>query len=526
MINLTGESLTIDEVIKVACRNEAVAPLSDAVQQRMQESQAWVEDSVRKEKMIYGINTGFGPLATTSIRAEQASELSRNVILACLTGVGPPLSREMVRAMMIIRANTLTKGHSGVRPVVVQTFINMLNAGVTPVIPWKGSLGASGDLAPLAHLAVVLTRDADTEGPDYSGEAWFDGERLSGAEAMERAGIPRLVPQAKEGLALTNGTTMMVAAGVLEVFEAESLLAHAEIAAAMSLEGLTALSAALHPGLNEVNCMMGQSETAANIRKLIQGSSLIDSSPERIQDAYSLRCIPQVLGPVRHVLSFVRSNFERVLNGATDNPLIFQDPADKASYLSISGGNFHGQGPAMWLDFLGISLAEVGSIAERRIFRMLSPELNNGLPSMLVKLPGLNTGLMMPQYTAAALVSDNKTLAHPDSVDSIPSSANQEDHVSMGANAARHALEIIDNVRHIIAIEFLTAAQAIYLRPGGPEKLGKGTSPAYKIIRQKVSPLESDRELSPDIEAIVELMRTGEILKSVKRGLKKETPPQ
>jgi histidine ammonia-lyase len=267
---------------------------------------------------------------------------------------------------------------------------------------------------------------------------------------------------------------------------------------------------------------MGQSETAANIRKLIQGSSLIDSSPERIQDAYSLRCIPQVLGPVRHVLSFVRSNFERVLNGATDNPLIFQDPADKASYISISGGNFHGQGPAMWLDFLGISLAEVGSIAERRIFRMLSPELNNGLPSMLVKLPGLNTGLMMPQYTAAALVSDSKTLAHPDSVDSIPSSANQEDHVSMGANAARHALEIIDNVRHIIAIEFLTAAQAIYLRPGGPEKLGKGTSPAYKVIRQKVSPLESDRELSPDIEAIVELMRTGEILKSVKRGLKKK----
>jgi histidine ammonia-lyase len=516
MIKLTGESLTIDEVVKVACRNDQIAPLSDVVQQRMQESQAWIEESILKEKIIYGINTGFGPLATTRIQAEQASKLSRNVILACLTGVGPPLSREMVRSMMIIRANTLAKGHSGVRPVVVQTLIDMLNAGVTPVIPCKGSLGASGDLAPLAHLAVVLTRDKDNEGKDHSGEAWFDGERLSGAEAMERAGIPRLVPQAKEGLALTNGTTLMVAAGALAVFEAENLLAHAEIAAAMSLEALTALSAALHPGLNEVNRMMGQSETADNIRKLIQGSGLIDSSPERIQDAYSLRCIPQVLGPVRHALSFIRSNFALVLNGATDNPLIFPDSNNDDSYISISGGNFHGQGPAMWLDFLGIIMAEVGNIAERRIFRMVSPELNNGLPSMLVKSPGLNTGLMMPQYTAAALVSDNKTLAHPDSVDSIPSSANQEDHVSMGANAARHTMEIIDNVRNIIAIEFLTAAQAIYLRPAGPEKLGKGTLPAYKIIRQKIPPLVSDRELSPDIEAIVELIQTDEILNAVK----------
>jgi histidine ammonia-lyase len=258
MIKLTGESLTIDEVVGVAYHDEPVAPLSDFEQQRMQESQAWIQDSIRKKRLIYGINTGFGPLATTGIPAEQASELSRNVILACLTGVGPPLSREMVRAMMIIRANTLTKGHSGVRPVVVQTFIDMLNAGVTPVIPWKGSLGASGDLAPLAHLAVVLTRASNTESQDYSGEAWFDGERLSGAEAMERAGISRLVPQAKEGLALTNGTALMVAAGVLAVFEAASLLAHAEIAAAMSLEGLTALSAALHPSLNEVNCMMGR----------------------------------------------------------------------------------------------------------------------------------------------------------------------------------------------------------------------------------------------------------------------------
>ena len=518
MINLTGESLTIDEVVDVACRSEQIEPLSGTVWQRMKESQAWIEDSILKEKIIYGINTGFGPLASTSIRAEEAGKLSRNVILACVTGVGEPLPAEMVRSMMIIRANTLAKGHSGIRPVVVQTLIDMLNAGVTPVIPWKGSLGASGDLAPLAHLAVVMTRDADTEDRDYSGQAWFQGMCLSGAAAMKRAGIPRLVPQAKEGLALTNGTTLMVAAGALAVFEAVRLLAHAEIAAAMSLEALTALSAALYPALHDANCIIGQGQVADNIRKLIKGSRLIDSSPERIQDAYSLRCIPQVLGPVRHALSFIRSNFKLVLNGATDNPLIFKDPNKVGSYLSISGGNFHGQGPAMWLDFLGIILAEVGNIAERRIFRLLSPDLNNGLPSMLVKSPGLNTGLMMPQYTAAALVSDNKTLAHPDSVDSIPSSANQEDHVSMGANAARHTMEIIDNVRNIIAIEYLTAAQGIYLRPEGPEKLGIGTMSAYKVIRQKIPPLVSDRELSPDIEAIVELMRTDEILKAVEKG--------
>jgi len=519
-IALDGKSLTIEQVVAVACRGEQVVPLSETVREKMSAAQCWINESIhRDKKAIYGINTGFGPLANVRIEPNQAATLSRNVILACLVGVGPALAQEIVRAMMLVRANSLATGHSGVRPVVVQTLIDMLNAGVTPVVPSKGSLGASGDLAPLAHIATVLTRDIGDGDGGYSGQARYKGELLSGAEAMKRAGISRVAPMAKEGLALCNGTTFMVSAGALATHEAVSLLNHAEIAAALSLEALLGLSAAFHPKLQEVNHLPGQVETAGNIRSLVQGSKLIDSIPERVQDAYSLRCIPQVLGPVRHNLEFIRCNIEPLLNAATDNPLIFSDETDAGSFTVVSGGNFHGEGIAMWLDFLGITAAEIGNIAERRIFRLVTPELSNGLPSMLVKSSGLNTGLMMPQYTAAALVSDNKTLAHPDSVDSIPSSGNQEDHVSMGANAARHALEIIDNVHKIVAIEFMTATQAVDLRPGGAEHLGQGTAIAHKIIRQKIRPLESDRELSPDIEAIVELMQTGEILKGVKIGL-------
>jgi histidine ammonia-lyase len=416
----------------------------------------------------------------------------------------------------------------------------MLNRGVTPVVPSKGSLGASGDLAPLAHIAVVLTR-GESGDTDYSGEAWFNGERLSGAEAMQRANISRIVPEAKEGLSLTNGTTFMVASCALAVHDAQNLIRHAEIAAALSIEALLGLSEAFHPALHQVNGQQGQITTAANILSLTEGSKLIDSIPDRVQDAYSVRCTPKVIGPARDAVQFVRERITIALNAASDNPLIFAeeqnaDDAEQAQMnadkpkknqrdsaqsansafngfaFKVSGGNFHGQGVSMWLNFLSIAISAIANISERRTFRLTTPELSEGLPSMLVKTSGLDSGLMIPQYTAAALVSDNKTLSHPDSVDSIPSSANQEDHVSMGANSARHTLEILDNVRHVIAIELLTAAQAIDLRENGAERLGKGTRIAYSVLRKHVKFLEHDRETTSDIEAICELIRSEKLL--------------
>ncbi len=512
MLTLTGSSLTLEQVLAVARHNESVAPLGDEVLARLTASQQWIEDAVyRSDRIIYGVNTGFGPLARTRIAPEQARTLSRNLILNCLVGVGAPLPLEIIRAMMLIRINIFAQGRSGVRPVVAHTLIEMLNRGVTPHVPGKGSLGASGDLAPLAHIAVVFTRD-ETDDGGYSGQAYYHGELLTGAEAMRRAGLERIIPEPKEGLALTNGTTFMVAAGAIGVYDAENLVRHAELTAALSIEALLGLTDAFHPALHEANRQPGQIVTAANLRALLADSRLVNSRPERVQDAYSLRCTPQVLGPIRDTLAFLRERFTAALNATSDNPLLVEGRA-------ISGGNFHGQGPAMWHDFLGIAIAEAGDLAERRLFRLLTPELSDGLPSMLVPTSGLDSGLMMPQYTAAALVSDNKTLAHPDSVDSIPSSANQEDHVSMGANAARHALEIIDNVRYILAIEMLTAAQAIDLRPDGPARLGRGTAPAHKIIRAHAAFLTHDRETSPDIESLARLIHSGELLLAIRASV-------
>ncbi|HPM25362.1 MAG TPA: histidine ammonia-lyase, partial [Phycisphaerae bacterium] len=474
-------------------------------------SHRWVMDTVAADKgSVYGVNTGFGSLATTRIDASQCRQLSRNVVVLCACGVGRPLPEDVVRAIMIIRANMFAKGHSGVRPVLAQTLIDMLNAGVTPVVPEKGSLGASGDLAPLAHIAVVMTRDEVAKDGGYSGQAWYGGELLSGAEAMHRAGLERQVLEAKEGLALTNGIDFMAAAGALAVHDAESLLAHAQLAAALSLEGMQGLSAAFDPALHAAAGQPGQMQVAAHLRELVSGSTLVDADPGRVQDAYSLRCTPQVLGPTIDAVAFLRARLTTAINAATDNPLIFR--GEDGSFRSVSGGNFHGQGPALWLDTLGIALAEAASIAERRIFRMLTPELSGGLPAMLVPTSGLDSGLMMVQYTAAALVSDNKTLAHPDSVDSIPSCANQEDHVSMGANAARHAREILENVRRVIAIELMTACQAIDLRPDGSRRLGRGTARAYREVRRVVPMVVHDRESTHDVEALVGLIESGRLI--------------
>jgi len=516
MIRLTGNDLSIDEVVSVARGGEKVAPLDVPVRERMQLSNQWIEDAVGVgDRTIYGVNTGFGPLASERVLPADAGRLSRNLILNCCAGVGPPLAEDVVRAMMVVRANTLARGNSGVRPEVAESFIRMLNKGVRPFVPCKGSLGASGDLAPLAHIGIVITRDPDDDAKE-SGKAWFEGELLSGAEAMERAGIPRLVPRAKEGLALTNGTTFMLGSAALAVRDALDLLDHAEAAAALSLEALRARSNFLHPALHDASGQKGQPEVAWNLRRLLEGSRLVDSDPDRVQDAYSLRCIPQVHGPIRDAVRFVAGRVGSLLNGTSDNPLVFMELPDGRGPDVVSGGNFHGQGLALWLDLIGIAVAEVGSMSERRTFRLLTPDLSGGLPSMLVPNPGLDSGLMVAQYTAAALVSDNKTLAHPDSVDSIPSSANQEDHVSMGANAARHTLEILENLRHIVAIELLTAAQAVDLRETGPDGLAPLTRTVHDKIRSRVKFMEHDRALTPDIEAVVDLVRSNAILADVR----------
>lgn len=512
MIELTGDALTIEDVVAVARGGTPVAPYSADVVEWMEVSRRWIAETIASDRAtVYGVNTGFGSLAHVRIQPDQARQLSRNLILTCLVGVGEPLSIEVVRAMMLLRANMFARGNSGIRPEVASLLIEMLNRGVTPWVPAKGSLGASGDLAPLAHIAVVLTRDESEDG-GYSGQAYLDGELMSGAEAMRRAGLERAVAEAKEGLALTNGTAMMVAMGALALYDAESILRHAEIAAALSFEALGALSSALHPALHAANRQPGQIATAANLRTLLDGSQHIDADPTRVQDAYSLRCTPQVVGPARDTMAFLRERITSSLNASSDNPLLFTEGDET---VAISGGNFHGQGPSMWLDFLGIALAAVGNIAERRVFRLVTPELSNGLPAMLAPNSGLDSGLMMPQYTAAALVSDNKTLAHPDSVDSIPSCANQEDHVSMGANAARHASEIVANVRRIIAIELLTAAQAIDLREDGSARLGGATRAAYDTVRGQVAFLARDRETTPDIERLASLIQSGDMLRAV-----------
>ncbi|MBI3914258.1 MAG: histidine ammonia-lyase [Chloroflexi bacterium] len=505
-ILLAGENFTIQDIIAIA-RAARPVTLADTARARMRASRAWVDALLeRGEPTVYGINTGFGVFANVSISATESARLMRNLILSHSAGVGESLAEEIVRATMAIRANTLAKGFSGVRPLVVETLIEMLNRGVHPIIPAKGSVGASGDLAPLSHLALVLTRD-ENDLDEESGEAFYRGERMSGKRAMERAGITRIILQAKEGLALNNGATVSAAMGALAVADAENLAAHSEIALALGLEALRGKSSSFDERLHRASNHAGQRETAHKIRELIRDSKLIDTSA-RVQDAYSFRCAPQVIGAARDAMAYARRIVEEEMNAATDNPLIFFDIEEENK--TRSGGNFHGESIAMAMDFLGIAVAEIANISERRIFRLTSAHLNDGLPMMLVENGGQNSGLMMAQVTASALVSDNKTLAHPDSVDSIPTSADQEDHVAMATNAARHAREIVWNATRVIAIELIAAAQAIDLRLKNlgmtTDALGCGTRAAYDRVRAEIATLDQDRGLSNDIERAARLI--------------------
>ncbi len=515
---IDGNSLTLEDVIEVA-RRAARRPvvLADAAHERVAASRAWVDQVAHTgEPTVYGVNTGFGIFAARHIPSDQAIRLSHNLIISHAVGVGDPLPEEVVRAAMLIRANTLAIGHSGIRPETLNTLLAMLNAGVHPIVPSQGSLGASGDLAPLAHLAMVLSRDPDDDAL-FCGEALYRGERLSGCEAMHRAGIARRVLGAKEALALNNGATFSAAIAALAVCDAENLLEHAIMALAMSLEALRGVSGAYDDHLHQARRQIGQRAVAAQARALIAGSTLIDATA-RVQDAYSLRAAPQVLGAVKDSLAHVRSIIERELNAATDNPLIFLDL--ESDNKALSGGNFHGEPIALAMDFLSIAASEIASIGERRIARLLDDKLNDGLPAMLVEHGGLDSGLMMAQYTAASLVSENKTLAHPDSVDSIPTSANQEDFNPMAMSAARHARQIVTNGEHVVALELLCAAQALDLRlHADPSvRLGRGTSIAHSLIRRDVPFLERDRYLGEDVAKMVALVKNGELVAQAARA--------
>ncbi len=494
---LDGSALTLKDFADVVHRRRPVALDPEAIH-RMEASRRMVEQLVQKERIIYGITTGFGKFSDTVISRHQSAELQLNLIRSHACGVGTPLSEEVVRGMILLRANALAKGFSGVRPVVVQRLIDLLNKGIHPHIPSQGSLGASGDLAPLAHMALPLLGE---------GEVWYTGKRMAAAQALRLAGLEPIELAAKEGLALINGTQLMTSLTALALIASERLLLSADIIGAMTLEALGGIPQAFHPLLQKVRGHQGQIASADNLRSLIQESSLVNGpGPQRVQDAYSLRCMPQVHGASKDAFHYVKDVILREMNAATDNPLLFPE-----ENLVVSGGNFHGQPIALAADFLAIALAELANISERRTERLVNPHLS-GLPPFLTRRGGLHSGYMILQYVAASLVSENKPLCHPASVDSIPSSANQEDHVSMGAIGARKLQSVVHNVTRVLAIEYLCAAQALEFAKAS---FGVGTRIAYRLLRERVSPLEGDREGTVDIEEAARLIEQGPLVRAV-----------
>jgi histidine ammonia-lyase len=502
-ILLTGNDLTFDQLYAAALRNEQVS-LSPAAVTRMKASRSVVDRLVAANETAYGINTGFGKLASVRISAEQVRQLQNNLVRSHVCGVGRPLSAPEVRAMMLLRANALAKGLSGVRPVVVETLCSMLNAGVHPVIPSQGSVGASGDLAPLAHLAQVVIGE---------GEAHLKHEKLSGAEALKRAGITPVALEAKEGLSLLNGTQGMLALLSLALLEADTLADTADVAASLSLDALRGSPGAFDARIMHARAYAGAGKTARNLAHLNEGSQIREShrAPDkdaRVQDAYSLRCTPQVHGAVRDSLVQAREMAMVELNSATDNPLVFVKANGEGDI--VSGGNFHGQPLAMGADQVAIAIATLGGIAERRVEQMTNP-LTSMLPAFLTPDPGLNSGFMIAQVTAAALTSENRALATPHSVDSISTSGNQEDYVSMGMSGARRLERMLYNLRHILAIELLCACQGIDLL--APLQTGTLAKKAYDAVRAASPKVTADRPLAPDINAVAALVNQGAIAK-------------
>ena len=497
------DDMTLGKLVKIA-REGVHIKLTNSSKKRIRGARQLVEKWVEEERTIYGVTTGFGALSDVVISKKDTCKLQENILMSHAAGVGDPLDEESVRAVMALRIKDLARGHSGIRLETVEHLIALLNWGVCPTIPEKGSVGASGDLAPLAHLSLVLLG---------LGEVLFKGQRMTGRQALSKCGLKALQLEAGEGLALVNGTQVMTAIGGLALWDAINLSKTTDIAAAMSLEVLMGSRTEFNARIHQIRPHPGQAAAADNMERITQNSEIITSHKDcsRVQDAYTLRCSPQVHGATKDAIRYCRNVLETEMNSSTNNPLIYAENQD-----FLLGGNFHGQPVALALDFLGMAVSELANISERRVERLVNPMLS-GLPAFLVGDGGLNSGFMIAQYTAAALVSENKVLCHPASVDSIPTSANKEDHVSMGTISARKCRDIIGNTEAVIAIELLCAAQALDLFTN--LQPGRGTLEAYKVIRKKIPNLECDRILAQDIAAMKELMRSGMILTAVEKKI-------
>jgi len=498
-LHINGNDLTLEDVRSVV--DHCPVLLDPDAREKVRRAREAVENLVASNQTSYAITTGVGKLSDVRIAPEQILELQLNLVRSHAVGVGEPLTGAETRAMMLLRANSLAKGFSGVRDVIIDTLCEMLNRSVTPVIPSQGSVGASGDLAPLAHLALVLVGEGQCFGEN--------GAFISGADALKKAQISALRLEAKEAISLMNGTQAMLSVGTLALLEAEIFVDSADVIAALTLDALRGTDVAFDERIHLARPHAGQLKTAANLRKMLEGSEIRKSHAEcnRVQDAYSLRCIPQVHGAVRDTLSHCRGVFETEANSAVDNPLVFMRNGEESDILS--GGNFHGEPIAFALDFLGIALSALAGISERRIERLVNPSLNEGLPPFLAVEAGLNSGFMMAQVTAAALASENKVLAHPASVDSITTSGNKEDYVSMGMNGALKLRRIVANTRNVLAIEAMAAAQALdFLAPMKTSRLGQL---AHKAIRASSARLEKDRVISEDFARIAAVIASGKL---------------
>jgi histidine ammonia-lyase len=503
--SLTGEDLRVEDVWAVAVEGEPVS-LAERARERMRAAREVVARAAHGEREhTYGINTGFGRFVSQTIPEELTEELQVRLLRSHACGVGEPYPDEVVRAAMLLRANALAKGYSGARVETVELLVECLVRGLLPVVPSRGSVGASGDLAPLAHLALPLIGE---------GEAWVDGERLGGAEALARVGLEPIRLGAKEGLSLVNGTQFMAAIGALGLARAQRLAKAADMACALSLEALQGSRTSFLPQIQALRPLRGQAASAANVLRLLEGSAIIESHRwcDKVQDAYSLRCAPQVHGASRDLLDYVEYTVSTELNAATDNPLVLVEEE-----LLVSNGNFHGQPLAFALDVLAMAVSELASISERRVERLVNPNLSDGLPAFLTSDGGLNSGFMIPQYVAAALVSESKALCHPASVDSIPTSAGQEDHVSMGNASALKAWQVLANSERALAIELLAGAQAVeFLAPLQP---GAGAAAVHRFVRSLSPRLVDDRPLSAEIEAMAAAIRDGSAIRAVEAGV-------